>query len=258
MNLSNYELPDARLEHVGAAGPARVAAAEAALAAAVPVAGQSAIPNRTNRVLAGSPRDSRPSMRGAAAPRIAAQRPNPALARQRELAFSGPRPTQRWPLWLVVTISASALVAAGYLGALVQLSTSYAPIPRLTRLASESPSAAVVPAPAPARSAASSAGMNDAVVTTAVTPAPARQHTPQPAARAQVPARPWKARPVTHAVASQPTAAAINAELYRQKPPVMTIRRLAADESTTVHASQSTPARLDRHDMSPGSEGARP
>ena len=175
-----------------------------------------------------------------------------------------PQAVRRWPLWVVVISSSMALVAAGYLGALVQVSRSHSGPVVIPRLISESRDgtwhAAELSQPVPAALAAHARHVSGPVATAnAVAPAPSVSRPALERGSATSPkVRIAAASTALRRRALQPTAASITAELYRQKPPVMTIRALPAQETAaSTEAVPTSLAQAKRQDVQNGLERVR-
>jgi hypothetical protein len=254
------------------------ARAEAALqrsiasrAARAPDAARAAYPARPlpvpGRAHLGSPYGAATSQHAAVSSRATAARPRAPLAMREETLR--PRPAaRRWPLWLAMTLSSCALVAAGYLAALVQVGARHTFVPRLI---SESPASSAAAPQASLPSSGSSAlvtsapSATNATNTTNVTgqsrsgatvaPPTARLHTVPRAQTQPAKVRPGSTRKLAHASLPPSTG---SADVPREQPPVMTLRRLTAGESASSPAAQSSRDQPSREDVRRGMEQVRP
>jgi hypothetical protein len=216
------------------------------------------------RAHAGSPQPSPTSQHGAVSPRAAAAQPRLPVAMREETLRRRPA-ARRWPLWLAMLLSSSALVTAGYLAALVQVGARHTFVPRLI---SEGPSTPPATPQAGVTSSASAAAVTNATNTTnapivtgqnrpgaSVAPPPAWQHTALRAQAQPARVRAGSARKLAHASVA-PSAG--SADAYREAAPVMTLRRLGTDDSAPNPAAQSSRDQLSREDVRRGMEQVRP
>jgi hypothetical protein len=216
-----------------------------------------------------APRGNGTLQRSAVSSRMAVARPSAQRpVAMREEAFRGRPPARRWPLWLAMILTSSALVVAGYLAALVQVGARHTFVPRLI---SESPPTAPATPHASVLSSASVAAVSDAPNATNTTNVTGQNRPgatmasptakPHTAPRAQAQPAPARvrigsARKVARA-AVQPSTVR-SAELYSEQRPVMTLHRLAEDEAAPSAAAQSTRDQPSREDVRRGLEQVRP